>query len=193
MLIWIPAKQSDLVVLGPRGVGHAHKYYRPQDVQSLQIWEEKANTAIMVLHANIDVMQSLTAYYKRLRASKDFDLRLLCSNDIEAFTAQVNDMVHDFRTQIGRASDLVKVTKNRKELASICGVSMPGLDLKLTTSPGHTTSPKPVDRAHGDPQPKYGEGGNCCENYHNRHTHLLACNVRLRKGPRLSYCSLRQP
>lgn len=87
-------------------------------MQSLQRWEEKANTAIMVLDSNIDVMQSLTGYYARLRESKDFHLGNSCSDDIEAFIAQINDIVHDFRTQIGRASDLVKITQDRKELAS---------------------------------------------------------------------------
>ncbi|KAH8912896.1 hypothetical protein BR93DRAFT_122629 [Coniochaeta sp. PMI_546] len=109
-------EESDLAVLGPRGAGHAHKYYRPQDVQSLQIWEEKANTAIMVLVSNIDVMQSLAEFYKRLQANKDFDLATPCSDDIDAFAAQINDIIHDFRIQIGRATDLVKVTNNRKEL-----------------------------------------------------------------------------
>ena len=90
-------------------------------MQSLQIWEEKANTAITVLDSNIDVMQSLTEYYKRLRSSKDFDLGDPCSDDIEAFVAQLNDMMHDFRTLIGRATDLVKVTKNRKELVGALG------------------------------------------------------------------------
>jgi hypothetical protein len=87
-------------------------------VQSLQIWEEKANTAITVLDSNIDVMESLSEFYKRLRASRDFDLGTPCSDDVEAFIAQINDIIHDFRTQIGRASDLVKVTNNRKELVS---------------------------------------------------------------------------
>ncbi|KAB5576415.1 hypothetical protein GE09DRAFT_622164 [Coniochaeta sp. 2T2.1] len=109
-------EESDLAVLGPRGAGHAHKYYRPQDVQSLQIWEEKANTAIMVLESNIDIMQSLTGFYKRLLANKDFDLGTPCSDDIDAFVAQINDIIHDFRTQIGRSTDLVKVTNNRREL-----------------------------------------------------------------------------
>ena len=106
-------------MLGPRGAGHAHKYYRPQDVQSLQIWAEKANTAIMVLESNIDVMQSLTGFYKRLRVNKDFHMGTPCSDDIDAFIAQINDIIHDFRTQIGRATDLVKITNNRRELVSV--------------------------------------------------------------------------
>lgn len=103
-------------MLGPRGAGHAHKYYRPQDVQSLQIWEERANTAIMVLYSNIDVMQSMADFYRRLLANRDFDLARPCSDDIDAFVAQINDIIHDFRTQMGRATDLVKATNNRKEL-----------------------------------------------------------------------------
>lgn len=122
--------QSDLAVLGLRGAGHAHKHYRPQDVQSLQVWEEKANTAIMALVSNIDVMQSLAKFYKRLRVSKDFRLGKVCANDIEGFTSQIDDIVHDFRTQIGRATDLVKFTKNRKKLVGTA-CALPGL-LKLT-------------------------------------------------------------
>lgn len=106
-------------MLGPRGAGHAHKYYRPRDVQSFQIWEEKANTAIMVLESNIDVMQTLVEFYKRLQSNRDFDLGTPCSDDIDAFVAQINGMLHDFRTQISRATNLVKVTNSRKELVSL--------------------------------------------------------------------------
>ncbi|CAJ2513987.1 Uu.00g021060.m01.CDS01 [Anthostomella pinea] len=35
-------KESIMPVLGPSGLGHAHKTYTPQDIQDLQIWEEKA-------------------------------------------------------------------------------------------------------------------------------------------------------
>lgn len=70
----------------------------------------------MVLESNIDVMHSLAEFYLRLRANRDFDLAIPCSDDIDAFVSQINDIIHDFRTQIGRATSQVKITNNRKEL-----------------------------------------------------------------------------
>lgn len=70
----------------------------------------------MVLNSNIDIMQSLAAYYTRLTEDKDFELRSRCSDDIQAFLAQIGDIVQNLRTQLGRASDIVKITQDRKEL-----------------------------------------------------------------------------
>ncbi|RKU47531.1 hypothetical protein DL546_005494 [Coniochaeta pulveracea] len=118
-LKWIGAavsEESDLAVLAPTREGSAHKHYRPDDVQSLQRWQERANQATMVLNSNIDIMQSLAAYYTRLTEDKDFELRSRCSDDIQAFLAQIGDIVQNLRTQLGRASDIVKITQDRKEL-----------------------------------------------------------------------------
>jgi hypothetical protein len=98
-----------------------HKDYRPWDVQSLQKLAEKTSKAMMVMNSNIDILQSLSGYYTKLLKNKDFNLQNSCSDDIGALAAQISDITHDFQTQIGRASDLLKLAQDRKELVCIHG------------------------------------------------------------------------
>ncbi|KAI2466330.1 hypothetical protein F4781DRAFT_406063 [Annulohypoxylon bovei var. microspora] len=105
-----------MAVLGPSGAGHAHKTYTPQDIQDLQIWEERTRQVIMALEGNADVMLSLAAFYRRLNRDKSFSLRKTCSLDISTFGNQVESIITDFRMQIKRAEFLVRTISDRRQL-----------------------------------------------------------------------------
>jgi hypothetical protein len=106
------------MAFGPRGLGHEYRY---SHVQSLQLWEEKANSAATVLTSNIVVMECLSAFYSRLRDHTSFDLKMSCSGDIQAFTTQVDYVVRDFEFLIGRARDFVKISRDRRDL--VCAIA----------------------------------------------------------------------
>ncbi|ORY57866.1 uncharacterized protein BCR38DRAFT_448876 [Pseudomassariella vexata] len=107
---------TGLALLGPRGPGSKHKWYEPTDVQALQILEDKTNEIIMVLQANIDIISALSRFYQRLVTNAQFPLSHSCEEDLSGFVAQLDDMISDLKIQINRASTLVKITNDRKEL-----------------------------------------------------------------------------
>lgn len=74
----------------------------------------------MVLEGNVSVMLSLCKFYTNLKTNRHFpkELKDDCSDDITAFVAQVEDMVSDLNGQIARATVLLKITNDRKELVS---------------------------------------------------------------------------
>ncbi|KAI1453404.1 hypothetical protein F4805DRAFT_443702 [Annulohypoxylon moriforme] len=109
-------KKHLMAVLGPSGVGHAHKIYTPPDIQDLQIWEEKTRQVIMALESNADVMLSLLAFYRRLTRDKNFPLRKTCSLDICSFGNQVENIITNFRMQIKRAEFLIRTISDRRQL-----------------------------------------------------------------------------
>jgi hypothetical protein len=110
--------QSHVAVLGSRAPGASRREYTPEDLQTLQNYEEKTNEAIMISEANADVLSSLGTFYRRLVESKDFPLRGNCAEGVFKFAASIDDMVYDSRMQISRAKLLVRITADRKSLVS---------------------------------------------------------------------------
>lgn len=127
------------MAFGPSGLGHEYTY---SHVQSLQRWEEKANSATTVLNSNIVVMQSLSNFYSRLRRKTfstlrkriTIDQRTNCSGDIEAFTTQVDYVVRDFQFLIGRARDFVKISRDRRDLVGAVAPFQPWFVLMCSSS-----------------------------------------------------------
>ena len=108
--------RTAMAIYWRRQPGYAHHEFSATDVQDLQRWADKANEVIMVLESNADVMTSLRQYYQSLSKNPDFNLNPGCGDSIQAFAAQVEDMIYDFRMQISRAKLLVKIVNDRKEL-----------------------------------------------------------------------------
>ncbi|KAI1775400.1 hypothetical protein F4818DRAFT_416492 [Hypoxylon cercidicola] len=109
-------KQHIMSVLGPSGVGYAHKTYTAQDIQDLQIWEERTRQAIMALEGNVDVMSALMMFYRRVVQDRNFPLRKKCSSDVMTFAVQVGNILSDHRMQIKRAEFLVRTISDRRQL-----------------------------------------------------------------------------
>lgn len=122
-------------VLGPSGTGYAHKTYTAQDIQDLQIWEERTRQAITALEGNVDIMSALVMFYRRLAQDRNFPLRKKCSSDVATFAAQVGNIVSDHRMQIKRAEFLVRTISDRRQLVSLpqCQSSRLLLGYKLKT------------------------------------------------------------
>ncbi|KIW33353.1 uncharacterized protein PV07_00210 [Cladophialophora immunda] len=120
-ILWLESvvqKETSMAVLGLRGSGRAQYSYTLRHLQTVQGREDQINEAIMVLEANVDVMQSLCKFYEGLRTKKEIPQTLKdgCDADIATFIAQTNDMISNLKLQIVRANLLVKITKDRKEL-----------------------------------------------------------------------------
>lgn len=70
----------------------------------------------MVLQANTTIITSLRDFYLRLLQNPDFDLKVACAEDVTGFAAQLDDMIYDSQMQIARATVLVKIVADRKNL-----------------------------------------------------------------------------
>jgi hypothetical protein len=166
-----------MAVYGPRGHEDAYEQYRPQHIQDIQRRQDKINEIVMVLEANVDVMKSLCKFYTDLKTNRHFPqaLKDACGEDILAFTAQVEDMMYDLKMQIARATVLVKITNDRKEIVSfnqsISGTLLISVDI--------TTSPKSGYCKNGTPEFEHGEGSDCSSHHHNCHLDLSSGNFRL--------------
>lgn len=108
--------QTRMAVLGPVGKGHHHRLYTPGDVQELLQWGEKVTETITVLEYNADIMDSLRNFYTGLSRNKDCGPAVACSDDVDIFSNNIGNMIHDFKLQIFRAKALAKLLTDRTEL-----------------------------------------------------------------------------
>jgi len=60
-------------------------HYTSKNLKDIQFYEDKAETAIMVLEANAEVMTSLSSFYTRLLDDTAFPLRQSCRDSILFF------------------------------------------------------------------------------------------------------------
>lgn len=104
--------------MGEIGPDDARKGYAPEDLQTVHQFEEKILEAIMVLEANVDVLEALRKYYQSLLSNKDFLMRRDCAGTVRTFASQINDAVYDLKMQTSRAKLLVRITSDRKSLVS---------------------------------------------------------------------------
>ena len=88
------------------------------DLQRLQFIEEKADEAILVLHANINVLAELKQHYRILTDSEEWpkELRSQCKTDIARFDRRITNVENDLGKQRLRAETLVRLLANRKSL-----------------------------------------------------------------------------
>lgn len=107
-----------MAVVGRIGPDDARKGYAPEDLQTVHQFEEKILEAIMVLEANIDVLEALRKYYLSLLSNKDFTMRRDCVAAVRAFASQINDAMYDLKMQNSRAKLLVRITSDRRSLVS---------------------------------------------------------------------------
>lgn len=107
-----------MAIDGLRGPGYAHKEYKPYHIQDLQHWQDRAKETVMVLEANIEILNSLRRFYVGLVARKDFPdvLKATCEDDLARFLSQLDEIIGDFNMQISRARLLVSIISDRKEL-----------------------------------------------------------------------------
>lgn len=125
-ILWLEAvieKETSMAILGLRGRGHAQRNFTLHHLQDVQAREDQINEAVMVVEANVNVMQSLCKFYESLRMKRDVPqvLKDDCGDAVDTFVAQINDMISNMKLQIVRAQLLVKITKDRKELVSDLG------------------------------------------------------------------------
>jgi len=111
-------------VYGTRDRDPARHSYKPKDLQAVQHYEDKANEAMMVLEANVEVLLSLQGFYERLVKRKDFPkpLRDSCEEGLLNFVAQLQDRIYDSKMHISRTKLLVRITADRKSLVGLLTV-----------------------------------------------------------------------
>ncbi|KAK4188139.1 hypothetical protein QBC35DRAFT_451580 [Podospora australis] len=102
-------------VYGPPEDGHTPGIHRASDIRRLQIWEERANEAVVVLEGNLDVISSLRQFYQDLAQNDRFP-RLSCGGEIADFVSQLDAMISELKHGILRSNAVSKTTADRKEL-----------------------------------------------------------------------------
>jgi len=94
--------------------------YNPDtfDLIFVQVKEDDANKALMLLDANAEIFTSLQKYYRSLMQNADFDLRSseACKRATDDFLLQLGDYTHDMKMLSDRAKTLAKITADRKNL-----------------------------------------------------------------------------
>ncbi|KAF7559254.1 hypothetical protein G7046_g4894 [Stylonectria norvegica] len=108
-------EKTKMALFGPTGVKYHHRVYTPDDIQFLLRHEESISEVIVALESNVEVMGSLRHFYEKLAANKHFDMQD-CADDIDVFKNEVNNVMHNFKLQIGRAKALVALSRSRTEL-----------------------------------------------------------------------------
>jgi hypothetical protein len=111
-------RQTAMAVYGPRGPSHIPKIYQSSDIQHLQLWQDKANEAVMVLGSNIEILTSIWEYYIGLFKQSKFpsSLKNGCQSDVESFITHLNDVISDFKSHASRAKLLSAIIRDRQKL-----------------------------------------------------------------------------
>ncbi|KAK8006642.1 hypothetical protein PG991_012939 [Apiospora marii] len=109
-------QESQSAVWGRAAYVSVFKKYTPQDIQSLQIWEEAAGQAIAALEGNIDVISALLEFYQGVVKDKNFTIQGDCAGDVASFAAQIKAMNVQFAMEVKRTQALVKSVSDRREL-----------------------------------------------------------------------------
>ncbi|KAL2278793.1 hypothetical protein FJTKL_14134 [Diaporthe vaccinii] len=105
-----------LAVIGPVGNGSHDRMYTAKDVRNLLVWEERLNTAVTVLTSNIEIMNSLSNFYVRLKEFTESGPASRCQEDIDVFIKDLSNIINTFRLQVNRANALIKTLKDRTEM-----------------------------------------------------------------------------
>ena len=109
----------------PRTFDNARRFYRPDELQLVQSFEDEVNEVVMVLQVNKDVLTALRSYYQELLQHPGFDIRNACHEDIVALDSRIKSMIYDLNMQIGRTKLLAQLVGDRKTMVcrSLFGVA----------------------------------------------------------------------
>jgi len=90
------------------------------DLQEIQYIEEKANTTLLVLKLNTQVLKSLIQNYESLLQLEDFPILLKesCQREVAQFARRVSNIVNDLQIQKSRVETLIRLLSDRKALVS---------------------------------------------------------------------------
>jgi hypothetical protein len=157
------------------------KLYTAEDIQRVQILEDKINELKMVVNGNVEVMSALADYYVQLVAHADWSLPTSSGLNVQMFSKQVKSAIYDLKIQSSRADALARHAKERKLLVSVT------IALKLRVIlTGHTDNairPGANRREHGRPHEEHlqcrhicPEGNHCGSNHYRCDLDLPACN-----------------
>jgi len=124
-------KESKMAKLAPRDDGYLPQHYKSSDVRRMQIWEEQASEAVVILEGNVEILVSLQQFYRELAKDDRFPFRDSCAGEINDFANNFDTFVSDMKNNISRARALTKITADRKELVSIIPN---GVEVDLLTS-----------------------------------------------------------
>ncbi|KAI4624880.1 uncharacterized protein J4E87_005361 [Alternaria ethzedia] len=92
--------------------------YELGDIADLQYWRDNANQAVLLLNANIEILNSLRKFYVNLTNRADFptSLKADCEHDLEVFLSQLDEIMKDLQRQLERARLIINIVNDRKEL-----------------------------------------------------------------------------
>ncbi|KAM7204656.1 hypothetical protein V8F20_003440 [Naviculisporaceae sp. PSN 640] len=91
---------------------------QPRAMTLVQEKEEKVNETVMVMTSNIKILTSLASFYQGLVSDPDFPSTHVdaCKSAVKRFVAANDQFIEDLRTQVTRATALLKITQERKAI-----------------------------------------------------------------------------
>lgn len=92
-----------------------------------QSYEDETNECIMALEGNISVLSKLLRYYQKLMKRNEIPntIRQKCQGYVDVFVDEIQDIIDDMNTQVGRARLLLRIVGDRKALVSENGSRRP--------------------------------------------------------------------
>jgi hypothetical protein len=131
--------------LSPGGTGSEKQSVPPldtfcfTDLQEIQHIEEKANTTLLVLKLNANVLSTLSKTYQSILLSEDCPgtIQNDCRREVAEFSTNIANIENNLRAQQSRVETLVRLLSDRKALVRI---SSQRLCVLLTYSRSSTAS-----------------------------------------------------
>ena len=95
-----------------------HSEFSFEDMRRIEIIEEHANEALLVMTLNDKVLSALAQHYSSVFESTDFpgDLKRDCAMDCKRFTDRISDIGAEIATQKIRVNALLGLLADRKAL-----------------------------------------------------------------------------
>lgn len=95
-----------------------HEGFTFGDLQRIQVIEEQANEALLVLRTNSNVLTEMRGYYGSFMHSNDcpLDIQQHCQDGYARFESRIASILHDLQMQQSRVESLLRLLADRKSL-----------------------------------------------------------------------------
>jgi hypothetical protein len=104
--------------------------YSFTDLQAVQLAGDRVNEVLLILESNVSVLKKIQEHYHTVSRCEHFpeELDRGCRIQLERFDKRISGIVDDLRMQQSRATTLLRLVTDRKDL--VCGISIKPFFLK---------------------------------------------------------------
>ena len=110
--------QTKLALYEKRSFMSDRHEYSADELRSIQLIEDKIGLATAVLEGNLQVLDSICAYYNGLKEESRFTLEISYQGYIDAFIHEMKGFIRTMGIELSRAKFLTKLAADRKGLVS---------------------------------------------------------------------------